>query len=1014
MKKSLYRYRILLIGVMAAVLGAISADAATLTVNSTADDGAGTCTPSKCTLRDAIVTAHPGDLITFSLPPNSTIALTNGSLSINTSVVITGPGPASLTLTRNTVAGTADFRIFDIPSASVEAHISGLTITNGIDHSFDGGGAIHNAGFLTISDCTVSGSVSTFRGGGISNSGTLVIDSSTIAGNSAPASGGIFNRNSGDLTVTNSTISSNSTTDPGTGAGAGGGIVNLDPAKLTIGNSTISGNTASGAGGIFNASTVAVTITNSTISNNTGRSDGGGGIISFAATTLKLRSTIVAKNTALDSPDISSGSIVVSQGYNLIGSTEGATISATTGDQIGTSASPIDPLLGPLQDNGGPTKTQALLSGSRAIDKGDSGGSVADQRGFARPVDTPSITNAGDGSDIGAYEVQTDQLVGCSEINLVVNNLSDGDAGSLRSIITSACGGSTITFAPNVRGTITLTSGELVLNKNLTINGPGANLLSVERSTAAGIPNFRIFHINGNFNDAISGLTIAKGFLPGNLGGGIANDNGTLTLNYVTVSGNTADIGAGIYTARAATITSSTISGNTVSGNNAGDGGGGIYNIGGTLSLTNSTISGNIAQAIGGGDRGGGIVNNLGTVSLINCTIAGNTADMGGGVMNTNNGTASARNTIIALNTAANGPDLSGTVASNGNNLIGNTSGGLLGPAFINDQVGTASSPIDPLLGPLQNNGGPTATMALAANSPAINKAGTSAPARDQRGLLRPDAPDIGAFELGGFFYPVTLGNISTRAVVGTGDNVMIGGFILNGTGNKLVLLRAIGPSLSSPPFNLANTLRDPRIALFNSSGGMIISNDNWADASNAQSIDPALRPSSGTESAILISLAPGTYTAIVSGANGGTGIGLIEVFDLDATAPSKLINISTRGLVETGDGVMIGGFIVKGPNSDAVVVRAIGPSLGSPPFNIANALQNPTLSLFNDQGARIQFNDDWRSDQQAEIITTGLQPSNDAESAIVTSLPPGNYTAIVNGANGTSGVALVEVYGLN
>ena len=174
------------------------------------------------------------------------------------------------------------------------------------------------------------------------------------------------------------------------------------------------------------------------------------------------------------------------------------------------------------------------------------------------------------------------------------------------------------------------------------------------------------------------------------------------------------------------------------------------------------------------------------------------------------------------------------------------------------------------------------------------------------------------------------------------------------------------------------------------------------------------LRPGDGFESAILTSLAPGAYTAIVRGANNGTGIGLIEVFDLDSVAASKLINISTRGLVQTGDSVMIGGFIVNGPDSENVVVRAIGPSLASPPFNLTNVLQNPTLSLFNDQGARIQFNDDWQSDQKDEIIATGLQPSNNAESALVRTLAPGNYTAIVSGVNNATGLALVEVFGLN
>ena len=172
----------------------------------------------------------------------------------------------------------------------------------------------------------------------------------------------------------------------------------------------------------------------------------------------------------------------------------------------------------------------------------------------------------------------------------------------------------------------------------------------------------------------------------------------------------------------------------------------------------------------------------------------------------------------------------------------------------------------------------------------------------------------------------------------------------------------------------------------------MIIFNDNWADASNAQSIDANLRPTNSLESAILTSLAPGAYTAIVRGTNNGTGI----------------------GLVETGDGVMIGGFIIKGPDNDKVVIRAIGPSLANPPINITNALQNPTLSLFDVNGTKIAFNDDWRSDQQADIIATGLQPSNDLESAIVITLTPGNYTAIVSGVNDTTGVALVEVYGLN
>ena len=200
----------------------------------------------------------------------------------------------------------------------------------------------------------------------------------------------------------------------------------------------------------------------------------------------------------------------------------------------------------------------------------------------------------------------------------------------------------------------------------------------------------------------------------------------------------------------------------------------------------------------------------------------------------------------------------------------------------------------DPQLGPLADDGGPTKTMALLSNSPAINAADpANAPPKDQRGVARNGLPDIGAFEFAGLL-PVTLGNISTRGPVGIGDEVMIGGFIITGTGNKTVVQRGIGPSLSNPPINLTDTLQDPTLSLFSGST-RIEFNDNWSEAANAASIPPGLRPTNSLESAILTALALGAYTAIVSGANSGTGIGLVEVFDMDAAAPSKLSNISTR-----------------------------------------------------------------------------------------------------------------------
>jgi hypothetical protein len=183
-------------------------------------------------------------------------------------------------------------------------------------------------------------------------------------------------------------------------------------------------------------------------------------------------------------------------------------------------------------------------------------------------------------------------------------------------------------------------------------------------------------------------------------------------------------------------------------------------------------------------------------------------------------------------------------------------------------------------------------------------------------------------------------------------------------------------------------------------------------DATNRREIiKSTIPPTNDLESAILMTLPANSagYSAIVRGANEGTGVGSVEVYDLDRTVDSKLANISTRGLVQTGDNVMIGGFIVVGQTTQRVIARAIGPSLPVP-----NALADPRLELHNGDGTLAASNDNWRSDQEAEIIATTLPPSNNLESAIVRTLNPGNYTAIVSGVNNTTGVALVEVYALN
>ena len=258
---------------------------------------------------------------------------------------------------------------------------------------------------------------------------------------------------------------------------------------------------------------------------------------------------------------------------------------------------------------------------------------------------------------------------------------------------------------------------------------------------------------------------------------------------------------------------------------------------------------------------------------------------------------------------------------------------------------------------------------------------------------------------------PSQLLNISTRVQVQTGDNVLIGGSIITGNAPKRVIVRALGPSLTA--FGISGALPDPVLELHTSSGTVLI-NDDWRLGGQQAEIQATgLAPTENLESAIVATLPPGNCTAIVREYNGFTGVGLIEVYDLDPAANSKLGNISTRGLVQTGENVMIGGFIVgNGSATQRVLVRGIGPSLAG--FGIPNPLQDPTLDLYNGNGAIIASNDNWRDTQQAAIQATGLPPSNDRESAILTAIPPGSYTSILRGKNNTTGVALVEVYNVN
>lgn len=1033
------------------------------TVTTTLDSGPGS-------LRQTIAEAASGDLIDFKLPPGSRIQLTSGQLVIDKSLTIAGPGSSQLSVAGNR---PNDGRVFLIQSGNLDVAISGLTITNGSSFGPEGAGIRNqSSGNVLLQSCTVTGHLAGSAGAGIANLGHMEIDSCSVSNNAVGSNifitggGGIYNR--GTLNVRNSTIAGNTVraSQAFVMTEAGGGIYSTG--SLSVVNCTISGNEAEeGGGGGVSVVGGSASFTNVTVTNNKS-----GGLRTQNAQP-EIRNNIWAGNHPMGSGtalgrDISGA--VTSLGYNLIGNADSATITPATGDQIGTTASPINPLLGPLQDNGGPTLTHALLPFSPGIDKGiGSGGVVTDQRGagFVRTFDDPGYPNAagGDGTDIGAFEGQsalppptptptpipTVTPTPTVPPNRTVTTTLDDGPGSLRQTIAEAATGDTIDFNLPSGSTIVLTSGELTIDKSLTIAGPGASQLTVARNTQGSFPpTFRIFAIGGGgLNVTISGLTIAFGS-HNDSGGGILNPSGSsVLLETCVLNGNSAGFGGGgVMSHGNMTVAACAISNNHAGGLGNSVGGGGIYSDG-SLTVVNSLVANNFLTSFHsstGHESGGGIYSS-GSLFVSNSTISANTMAGGfavGGGMFINGGSGMVENvtvsdndrtgvsvanaqiqlgnSIVAGNRSVSGPgnDIVGPFKSMGYNLIGNASSATVTPTT-GDQMGTAANPLDPVLGPLQDNGGPTATHALFPGSPAIDKGiAFGGVITDQRGsgfsrtFDDPDNPnaqdgdgtDIGAYEVQTTtVQPGRLTNIATRARIETGDNVLIGGFIVTGTQTKKVLIRAIGPSLP-----IAGRLENPTLELWGPAG-LMETNDDWVDSPRRQQIEETtIAPSNDFESAILVDLpsAGSAYTAIVRGTNGTAGIGLVEVYDLDASANSRLANISSRSLVQTGDNVMIGGVIARGQDFARVIIRALGPSTGVP-----GALANPILELRDENGALVQANDNWRSDQETEIAATGLPPANDLESAMVRNLAPANYTAIVRGVGDTTGVGLVEVYRL-
>jgi hypothetical protein len=252
---------------------------------------------------------------------------------------------------------------------------------------------------------------------------------------------------------------------------------------------------------------------------------------------------------------------------------------------------------------------------------------------------------------------------------------------------------------------------------------------------------------------------------------------------------------------------------------------------------------------------------------------------------------------------------------------------------------------------------------------------------------------------------------------VQTGSNVGIGGFIISGNASKNVAIRGIGPSLAA--FGISDALADPTLELRDSNGGLIKLNDDWTDnaADAAQLTLLGLAPSNTKESGIVATLQPGaSYTAILAGKNQTTGVGLVEIYDVGQGADSQLANISTRSFVLTGNNVTIAGFILGGNNNPRIVVRGLGPSLAQ--FGLSPVLADPTLELRDNNGTLLVANNDWQDDptmiMPGQLVALGLAPQNTKESGIVLLLPPGAYTAILAGANGGTGLGLIEIYNVH
>jgi hypothetical protein len=1042
-------------------------------VTTTADSGPGS-------LRNAIQGAGDGDVIYFVGALNGqTITLTSGELAINSSISIQGPGPNLLTVARNAQSST--FRIFHVmPGHTVT--IQGLTIGGGggvngagilNDHSalsltnctitgnllftFGNGGGIYNDGSggsatLTIIDCSIANNRAWDAGGGIFNNGesggsaTVSMWNSSVTGNYAGhfdipfgrgSGGGIANTGSGaTVTLTNCVVSNNNTgvQDPfpmGDGGGIynsgrttiivstiannqafgqGGGIVNFG--TLAIISSTVSGNVANGqhdgvgwgdGGGILNNGTLTLTdstlsnnsatdtgggirgggtITNSTISDNSANHEGGGIFISGS---LQIGNTILKTGT-LGTNLFGNPGTVTSRGYNLSSDNGGGFLTAT-GDQINT-----DPILGPLLNNGGPTFTHQLLNGSPAIDAGDPGFTpppLEDQRGQSRVFNGRL--------DIGSLEVQpvptpspspTPTPTPCGLIITLRENFDGGTAPALPP-------GWTSTFTPGPANCVPTGTCALGTNWATTITAPDSpphcvfhNAPACVTDSVLDTPLFHAGPTNGVF------LIFRQSFdLENGRDGAVLeiSINGGPFVDFAAIGGNPG------YNGTIASDSFSPIAGRAAWTGNSGGYQDKFLHFPPSAQFQNVRLRFRVATDCSGAGTGWRIDNFM-IADNIGCQPPTPTPTP-----------PSPTPTATPTATATATPTATATATPTATVTATPTATATATPTATATATPTAT--VTPTATPTATT--PTATATPTATTPAATATPTATPtATTPAATATPTATPSATPSS----TPARALNISTRLRVESGDRVMIGGFIITGSAPKRVAVRGLGPSLANS--GIAGALADPVLELRESSGVLILQNDDWQDTPIFG--EPLMNLGLGLphqkESGFVANLLPGaSYTAILAGKNGGTGVGLVEVYDTDQGADSQLANISTRGFVQTGDNVMIGGFILgNSSGSTSVAVRGIGPSLSQ--SGLGNVLADPTLELRDSNGMLLTANDNWQDDSAsaAQLSARGLAPQGSLESGIFATLPPGAFTAILAGKNGGAGIGLVEIYNVH